>query len=1287
MSFRLLLPCMKFSSFAPLTALCLVCLGTVFTVNAQQFDYQIPWTTNTPILRDGISYDVPTIDNEMFSNGIPKFARTEPLKSVNFSATTELLTYEPVDLKTKQTLESLGYQPSNQVSIRAVVTRAGAQPMLSVFCDPYFLKDNVLQKILSFRIQLHPIPPKPNPKDFAANSVLAQGSWYKFSIPTDGIYRIDKAFLVALGINTQGLEPNHLHIYGNGEGSLPELNSTPYTDDLAQHAIQVVGGGDGNFDNGDYLLFYGFGPHQWYPNGNTEFEQRRNPYSDKSYYFLLVSASVPQKTIQQVDWSSGVEQAQFVDYDYREVYENDLVSLVGGGKRWYGELFDIELSRTFNFAIPSIDINTPLRFRISMASNALSSAGTAQKFSVGSSTLYQTTLPVAPYDFNRSTVNFSMPNPVDNLALNITVTRNSPSTLTYLDRILLNGRRALTFSENQFGFRNLTQIDSNAIVKYEISGFPSGGFVWDVSNRFNIKKIQGITTGGSFNFWCSKVYREFVASNGTTFLTPTPVGYVQNQNLHALPQVDYLIVTHPDFLAQAERLADLHRAQGLEVAVVNVNQVFNEFSSGALDPTAIRKMAKMFHDRSLQNGSKMIRYLCLFGDGTYDPKDRVSNNNNFILTYQVDNSENHISAMVSDDYFGMLDDNEAFYDGDLLDIGIGRILASTGTQAKEQVDKIEHYLLNGSTLFSGVSNNCCLDNNSSVTFGDWRTKVVQIADDEENGYFIKNDTEPQYQLIKTNHREMNVDKLYLDAFPQQVSAGGQRYPEVLNAINDRITRGTLVMNYVGHGGEVGLAEERVVTIPQIQSWSNINALTLFVSATCEFTKYDDPSRVSAGEWVSLNPKGGAIALMTTTRSVFFGVNSSVGLAFYNHVFTREANGLPRRFGDIAMQTKNAAISSDNKRSFTLIGDPALRLALPHWKVVTDSINGNQMIHLDTLQALSKITVKGHVEDLTGAIANQFSGTLIPTILDKVKQEQTLGQDPDSPIIAFEEQRNILYRGKATVANGYFEFSFIVPKDIALNYGRGKMSYYAFSNAVDAVGIDTTFYVGGINPKALNDSIGPEISAYLNDDQFIDGGLSNSTPVLYCKFYDESGVNTVGNGIGHDITAILDDKTSETLVLNDYYVSEMDTYQKGHLKYLFSELPVGTHQLVIKAWDVNNNSSEARIHFTVKDREEPKIQRLYNYPNPFSKSTQFMMEHNQSCSSLEVMIQIYTVGGRLVKTIQDKAITNGFTVRGIYWDGKDDFGDVLANGVYVYRLIYQNEEGKKAEEIQKLVILN
>jgi hypothetical protein len=697
--------------------------------------------------------------------------------------------------------------------------------------------------------------------------------------------------------------------------------------------------------------------------------------------------------------------------------------------------------------------------------------------------------------------------------------------------------------------------------------------------------------------------------------------------------------------------------------------------------------AKMFHDRALINPGTELKYLLLFGDGTFDPKNRVPNNNNMVLTYQADNSENYLSCYVSDDFFGMLDDNEALASNDLLDIGIGRILASDQTQAKQQVDKIEHYMKNGSSFFTSNNASCCLEYNSNSTFGDWKLKYVQIADDEENNYFIQNDTEPQYNEVKTNHFEMNCDKLYLDAYPQQTTAGGQRYPDVYNAITDRIQRGAILVNYVGHGGEVGLAEERVVSIPQINSWTNINALNLFVSATCEFTKYDDPKRVSAGEWVSLNPTGGAIALMTTTRAVYFGVNTSVGNALFDNVFDRNADNSPLTFGEIMMRTKNDALDSDNKRSFTLIGDPALKIALPSLKVITDSINGkNPTVEIDTLNALSKVRIKGHIEDVNGNIQNGFNGILVPSIFDKVKKMKTLGQDPNSPEIEFELQRNIVYKGKSSIVNGYFDFSFVVPKDIALSIGKGKISYYAYDANVDAYGYDTNFRIGGINPNGINDDEGPQLEVFLNDEKFIDGSITDETPVLLVKAFDENGINTVGNGIGHDITAVIDGKSSEPIVLNEYYSSELNSYQSGEIRYQMSELEPGRHTVLVKVWDVNNNSSSVETSFIVNERQTPVLSNVYNYPNPFTTSTEFMFEHNQSCSTLDVQVQIFTISGKLIKTINENVNTVGFRNQGIKWDGRDDFGDQLGKGVYIYHLKVKNPDGELAEKTEKLVLL-
>lgn len=1262
-----------------------LCLGNFsFT---QDILLELNWQKPLEHIFEGKTYLIPSIEGQESSGGKPNYFYLKYLKN-NAKPILNEIVYELAPESDFKQLSALNIQVSENLEISYQVTKATNDYYFAVNVFPYKLINNQLHRIKKMVFELAEASVVGHQKDFVTSSVLEDGSglWYKIAVNKDGIYKIDKNFLESCGISTNGLNPAHIHIYGNGEGVLPELNSSPRIDDLAKNALFIQGEADGSFDANDFILFYGHGPHRWQANGTVEFDRKQNIYSDISYYFININSAETPLRIETLPEIQGVTNSEISSYDYRDVYENDLVNLVGGGQRWYGELFDVELEKTFTFTIPNID-SSPIRFKTTLASNSSNSAGTAQNYSINGSTLSESSLPSTGSGFARSNQSFQLNNPVSSLPLKIKITRNSPNTLTYLDRIVLNTRRKLVFFGTQFGFRNLSPQDSLSLVTYSTSNFPTNGFIWDISDRQNPKKISGTLIGSTYTFKTYTIYKEYVASNGSSFFTPEKVASVSNQNLHALPQADFLIITHPDFLVQANRLADLHREEGLSVHVTTTDQIFNEFSSGAPDPTAIRMFAKMFYDRGALAPSTKPKYLLLFGDGTYDPKNRVPNNNNYVLTYQVESSENYIDAMVTDDYFGMLDDNEAISAVDLLDIGVGRILASNLTQAKQQVDKIEHYMKNGSNLFSSAEGSCCLGESSTDTYGDWRTKYVQIADDEEGGYFINNDTEPQYNNVKTDHFEMNCDKLYLDAYPQETSAGGQRYPELQNAITDRVQRGALVVNYVGHGGEVGLAEERVVTIPQINSWTNINKLHVFVSATCEFTKYDDPARVSAGEWAALNPNGGAIALMTTTRAVYFSVNTTTGLAFFNNVFDRNPDGSPLTFGEIVKRTKNASGNSNNKRSFTLIGDPALKIALPTYKVITDSINGkNPLIELDTLNALSKVRIKGHLVDNSGNLMSSFNGVLNPSIFDKPKKQTTLGQDNGSPEIEYELQRNIIYKGKCSVVNGFFDFSFIVPKDIALNIGRGKISYYAFGQGIDAIGADTNFRIGGIDPNGINDDIGPDLELYLNDEKFISGSISDENPVLFLKAFDENGINTIGNGIGHDIVAILDGKTSDPIILNDYYTTNLNDYKSGEVRYQFKGLLAGEHTLEVKAWDVNNNSSTARLNFTVREKQKPNIERVYNYPNPFTTKTEFMFEHNLSCNSLDVQVQVYTVSGRLVKTINKYITSKGFRESGIEWDGLDDFGDRLAKGVYIYRLKISNSENLSAEKTEKLVIL-
>lgn len=1255
----------------------------------------VEWQEPLEVLYGEEEILTPSIKGQSLDGYHPNFFFKQPVVNSVGKVDFEVTSTSPATADDKKYLSRFNIRILDTPEFEAKVTNQCEDRFAVVNLLPFVKVNGEIHRINSFQIQLSKgAPSGPNTalaaKGFVTNSVLKSGSgeWFKISVKEDGLFKIDRQFLIDLGVDVDNLNPQHINIFGNGDGLLPKLNSAPRTDDLAKNAIIVVGESDGSFDPSDYILFYAWGPHRWYDDG-TEFYQERHVFSDISTYFININPAETPLRVENVYNSPDPVTHTVTDYNFFDVHEQDLVSLVNGGSRWYGELFDTELTRTFTFSVPDIVTSTPATFEVSIASNVNNSGGTAQNYSIGGDLLHTANLP-AHTDYGRSTVNFQDATPTAVMPLVINIVRNSPDVLTYLDKITMNARRSLKFYGTEMAFSDLNSVGTGNVADYTISNFPSNGFVLEITDRHQPWMVNGTLNGTDYNFQLNAdSLRRFVVSNGSDFKTPTRIGRVEFQNLHGLEQADYVIVSNKLFVNEAERLANLHRANGLVVHVVTTDQVFNEFSSGMQDATAIRMLAKMFYDRGSTLPGPKLKYLCLFGDGTYDPKNRVANNNNFVLTFQYDRNnytEDHIGMMPADDYFGILDDNEAIGSSDLIDVAVGRMLVSDNQMAKELVDKVEHYMRNGSSIYSTENTNCSSDEYSS-TFGDWRTKYVLIADDEESNYFLVNDVEPQYEYVKDTLPEMNCQKIYLDAYTQVATAGGERYPDVNDAITTAIERGALLVNYVGHGGEVGVAEERVITVPMIQDWRNIDVLPLIVSATCEFTKFDDPDRVSAGEWASLNPYGAAIALMTTTRSVYFSVNTNIGEAFIREVFQRESNMLPRTFGEIISATKNE-VSGDNKRSFTLIGDPALRIALPNLSVVTDSINGEDpALYTDTIKALSKVTIKGHINDYNGNINTGFNGVVYPTVYDKPKSQQTLSNDgAASPVYTFETQNNKVYSGKASIVNGSFEFTFIVPKDINYAVDFGKISYYAENGTTDAFGYDTSFLIGGLDPNGISDNVGPEIELYVNDENFVNGGITDETPILIADVFDENGINTVGNGIGHDIVAVLDGETGDPIVLNDFYTADLDSYQSGQIRYNFPTLDPGPHTLTLKVWDVNNNSSEASIDFVVQEKEEITLDHVLNYPNPFTTYTEFFFEHNQACTNLDVQIQILTVAGNLVKTINEQIICNGFRIPGIPWDGLDDFGDQLAKGVYVYRVTVRTPDGQTADKTEKLVIL-
>ncbi|HXC06315.1 MAG TPA: type IX secretion system sortase PorU, partial [Bacteroidia bacterium] len=772
---------------------------------------------------------------------------------------------------------------------------------------------------------------------------------------------------------------------------------------------------------------------------------------------------------------------------------------------------------------------------------------------------------------------------------------------------------------------------------------------------------------------------------------PVNFGPVQNQNLHATAQTDLIIISHPDFLSQANQLANMHATNDhMTTIVVTPQQIYNEFSSGRQDVVALRDFARMLYKR-YQTPATMPKYLLLFGDGSYDPKHRLPGNTNFIVTFEnLDPAGplNESDSYVSDEFFGLLDDTEGPWDtpsdAGNIDIGVGRFPVRDVESAQILVNKEQKYISLGSPPpISG----CNLQNCSVMR--DWRNTVCFVADDGDGDTHVIQ-AEQLATMMDTGFANYNVDKIYLDAYQEEQTPGGGRYPGVEDAINKRIDQGALIFNYTGHGGPSGLSHKRVVELSQINAWNNLCNLPFFVTATCEFAQYDDPSFVSAGETVLMNPNGAGIGLLTTVRLVFSTPNFYLNQNFYRCAFQPIGGQMPR-LGDLYRITQNLSGSYTNNRNFSLLADPALRLAYPQQDSKTTNVNGTVVTatSVDTIQALSRVTVKGFVCDSTGAKLTNFNGTVYPTVFDKFSNLTTLSNDgvANSPPLTFALQKNVIYKGKASITNGNFQFSFVVPRDIAYQYGPGKISYYFENGVIDGAGSFTQVQVGGSSATAPVDNVGPRIKLFMNDSTFIYGGTTNENPRLYAILFDSSGVSTVGNGIGHDLVAVMDNNTSSPSILNDYYTADLNTYRSGKINFPYSSLASGSHSLKLKVWDVYDNSSESLTEFVVSASAQLALQHVLNYPNPFTTHTSFFFEDNECCQTLNVEIEIYTVTGKLVKTISTNVNTDGYRSPPIDWDGRDDFGDKIGRGVYVYRLSVKSPSGGIQQKLEKLVILN
>ena len=1089
-------------------------------------------------------------------------------------------------------------------------------------------------------------------------SVLASGSWWRVGVKVSGIYRLNSSNLPQL----LGHSFDSIAVYGGDGLQLSENNAVTPIDGLQRVPIWVSdANGNGLFDQGDYLLFYGEGVETWrYSVEDQRFEAQVHAYSNSNYYFVTTNSRLAPLRVDTltVTSSAALDVTTHTVVDWRN---SDLVNIFHTGQVWLGEKFTNSVpNRSVSLGLPSAPVaGSSIKCRYAMASVAstpgvfsLRCNGEQVLSTISQNTVYTTVIEqFAHSGGNRVDFDFNY-------------TSTDPMATGYLDYVEINAEVPLTFSSSQTFVRN-SQINSSATLRYNISSAPSGLRVWRVDGQ--VCELPAEVADGVARFVDSaEVAHTYVAFYpNSAFLSPTTVEVVENQDLTSGPSVDYVIVAHPQFLTQAELLAELHRSvDSLTTLVVTPEQVFNEFSSGKQDPMAIRSLLR---NMATRDSSRAPRYLLLFGKGTYDHRNILGSTLPTVVTYQTPFSfDEDGRSYCTDDAFGYLGPNEVGTNSETLDVAVGRIPARSDDEANHMVDKILGYVNKR-------------DLTSDNPRGDWRNYVTLLADDADPSSpfdtAFAHSSEYTARLIKARYPHYNIDKIYADSYVQTSGAIGSYYPDVDNALKRRMDYGCLLINYIGHGSTDYIGTERYIELDDISNYANTDKLSFLVTSTCTFGRYDLPDGLCGAE-AFLSARGGGVGIISASRPISHteSFNTNVCLMVLNPNFT---------VGEALRQSKNATPVS---HSISLLGDPAMRLSFPNRQVVVTHINDSAVSinNNDSAMVLSRVKISGEIRDDSGIRDDNFDGVIYPLVFDREIKTHTLANDNPGTELAFTQQKSILYKGVDSVRGGRFEYSFIVPRDVAYQYDFGKLSHYARSGSNDASGEYTRLLFGGLDQTVDIVASRPEIRLFINDTNFRTGGITNESPTLFALLADSVGINAVGSGLGHDITATLDGNPNSVVVLNDFYETDLADSRCGSIAYTLKQLSPGLHSVELKAWNIFNYSNTASITFRVRSSDTLVVAEPLCYPNPSTEAVSFSLQVNDPERVAKVVLQIFDMFGQCVALFEPDPDPSSYVIGPLRWNFTSHTGAKLPTGLYVARFLVTTTDGEVMAATTKCV---
>lgn len=1104
-------------------------------------------------------------------------------------------------------------------------------------------------------------------------SVLNNHTWYRLSVTKEGVYKLDFSTLQAMGIDMGALNPNQIRVFGNPSGALPEKNSKARPDDLTEMAIFVEGAEDGIFDPGDAVLFYGQEPTRWRLVDNTvdTYARERNYFTDTTYYYLCPDSGqnglrVGEKATLDVEGATTVI-SEFPDF---VCHEEELFSPYNQGQNWFGEKVSQQDSvLSLEFCFPNLVKTKAVKAKArlygktttSMRYDAwLNDAHIANNVSI--------TKPASNYYARASVINGQLLSESDTLVLDL-VLNNSPKASLFLDYVELFGWRQLKRVGGMFPFRLMPSQFGQGSSAVWIQNVNAQFHLWDVTDPMAPLCQNVVLSGGNMIFATTEVSekRYMLFRHSEAF----PVEHWQriaNQNVHAVADAEMLILTSSIFMEQAQALADYHAEKdGLRSVVVDVNEIYNEFSTGIPDPTGIRDFVRMVYLRSAGN----LRYLTLFGRASFDYRNIQGVGQNFVPCYETLSNPEYELSFCTDDYFGLMDDNEGANSNGMVDLGIGRISVSTTEEAETILKKIKHY------------------DDLAAVHGDWKTNLLLFADDEQWSYI--DNSEDYYRMSDTLCPPLTAAKVYCGAYPVVNTSSGVEIPganaDLMRAFDD----GLIALLYTGHGGVRGLTGDNVFTNSDITSLRNYDKVPFVFTATCEFTKYDNPLLVSAGELMFLNPQGGTMALLTASRPTAGANNVKLGKALVKVLYQRDRNGQALRFGDIVRMAKadlsNYSTSAplENKNiSFLFLGDPAVRFALPQGRIDLERINGIDAATVTVdLHAMSMVSIEGEVKNREGVLDAQFNGEMWLKFFDK-KSKVKVKYSATSTNVYY--HKDVLYQGRVEVKNGKFSAAFQVPKDIRMDNGKPRFSFYAYDSIrnIDAMGSFDMLNLGGVDPAAVADDQGPNISFYWNTPDFENGSHVEREGVLYADLYDAQGIYHYDYSLGRDIVLSSNLANYNSIVLNEIYQPALNDFRRGRITVPVTDLVPGIYEFTLKVWDTQDNASEASLWFVVDD--DMFLSQVYNYPNPFSDETRFTLTHIGDDGNFDVNIEIFDIMGRKVHQLEKRVSAANGVIEPIVWNGCGDSGSPLLSGVYIYRLTLTDETGYFRTVSQRMVIM-